>query len=266
MRTIKKRWRICSLITLPLFVLVCCSQHNGLLHSQASETEPATKQTKDDAQNSLQGDKQMLSQFNSWIGTWRGVGQVKRGSTRGSWFETADWQWQFKKGRASLLYKIKDSKLFQSAELKFDQKTKQYILTTQIDKEQKRNYTGQMVKKQLVLESKPKDGEQVYRISMSLLNPKRFVALHQKRHKSSKFWNRIAEVGYTRKGTSLARAGAGQPECIVTGGTGTIIVEHQGKTYYVCCSGCKQSFDDDPEATIAAYKEKVEKRKSESTE
>ncbi len=250
-------------MALLIFILVCCTHQGQLHHSRADETKTTTPEA--DAQDALGQDKQMLGQFNDWIGTWRGVGQVKRGSTRGSWFETADWQWQFKKGRASLLYKIKDSKLFQSAELKFDSKTKQYMLTAQIDKEQTRNYVGQIVKKQLVLESNPEDDDQVYRISMSLLNTKRFVALHQKRHKSSKFWNRIAEVGYTRKGTSLARAGAGQPECIVTGGTGTIIVEHQGKTYYVCCSGCKQSFDDDPEGTIAAYKEKVEKRKSEST-
>lgn len=265
MSRINNRYRTCSLIALAWLVSIYCTQHSGAFHSLADETETVDSTRKDGTANTLERDKQMLSQFNNWIGTWRGVGLVKRGSTRGSWFETADWQWQFEKGRASLLYKIKDSKLFQSAELKFDQKTKQYTLTTQIDKEQTRDYVGKMVKKKLVLESKPKNDEQVYRISMSLLNPKRFVALHQKRHQNSKFWNRIAEVGYTRKGTSLARAGAGQPECIVTGGTGTIIVEHQGKTYYVCCSGCKQSFDDDPEGTVAAYKEKVEQRKSEST-
>ena len=54
-----------------------------------------------------------------------------------------------------------------------------------------------------------------------------------------------------RAGTSLAVAGAPQVECIVTGGKGTIALTHKGQTYYVCCSGCKGVFDDDPDAVIA---------------
>ena len=38
--------------------------------------------------------------------------------------------------------------------------------------------------------------------------------------------------------------GSTAPECIVTGGKGTIPVGFGGKTYYVCCSGCKELFDD----------------------
>jgi YHS domain-containing protein len=47
---------------------------------------------------------------------------------------------------------------------------------------------------------------------------------------------------------------------VVTGGAGTIPVTHKGKTYYVCCTGCRDAFNDDPEGTIAAY----EKQKAES--
>jgi YHS domain-containing protein len=72
----------------------------------------------------------------------------------------------------------------------------------------------------------------------------------------------VAEVGYTREGTSLAVEGFGELECIVTGGKGTMAVSYQGKTYYVCCSGCKQAFDDDPAGIIAAYEKKVAERKA----
>ena len=54
--------------------------------------------------------------------------------------------------------------------------------------------------------------------------------------------------------------GAGDKECVVTGGKGTMAVSFKGQTYYVCCSGCKQAFDDDPEGVIAEYKARVAKR------
>jgi YHS domain-containing protein len=85
--------------------------------------------------------------------------------------------------------------------------------------------------------------------------------LYQKRRETSKFLTRVAEVGYTRAGTSLAVEGAGEIECIVTGGKGTIKVSYKGQTYYVCCSGCKIAFEEDPEGVIAEYKRKVAERK-----
>ncbi|MBS0201628.1 MAG: YHS domain-containing protein [Planctomycetes bacterium] len=35
---------------------------------------------------------------------------------------------------------------------------------------------------------------------------------------------------------------------------------YKGKTYYVCCTGCRDAFNDDPEGILAAY----EKKKTES--
>ena len=96
---------------------------------------------------------------------------------------------------------------------------------------------------------------------MTPLNEKRTLVLHEQRTGKS-IYRRVAEVGYTRAGTSLAVEGAGEIECIVTGGKGTMPVTYEGKTYYVCCSGCKQAFDDDPAGIIAAYEKKVAARKA----
>lgn len=81
------------------------------------------------------------------------------------------------------------------------------------------------------------------------------LVLHEKLRAKQSFYSRIAEVGYTRQGTSLAIEGTGEPECVVTGGKGTMKkVSYKGKTYYVCCTGCCQAFDDDPVGVIAQYK------------
>jgi YHS domain-containing protein len=79
--------------------------------------------------------------------------------------------------------------------------------------------------------------------------------LLEKATESPTRFDRLAEIGYTRLGVRFA-AGDSFPECIVTGGRGTIAVSHAGMTYYVCCSGCKEAFDDDPAGILAEYRER----------
>ena len=55
-------------------------------------------------------------------------------------------------------------------------------------------------------------------------------------------------------------AGESGPVCIVTEGRGTIQVSHKGKTYYVCCSGCKDLFTKDPEAILAEAAERAKEK------
>jgi YHS domain-containing protein len=71
---------------------------------------------------------------------------------------------------------------------------------------------------------------------------------------------RIAEIGYTRAGSSFGNIAQGR-ECILTGGLGTIEVTHNGKTYYVCCTGCRDYFNANPEQTIAEYTAKKDNKK-----
>jgi YHS domain-containing protein len=44
---------------------------------------------------------------------------------------------------------------------------------------------------------------------------------------------------------------------------GTIPVTYQGQTYYVCCTGCRDYFNDNPAEVLADYKERkaAEKKK-----
>lgn len=71
-------------------------------------------------------------------------------------------------------------------------------------------------------------------------------------------------VSTQREGTSFALSDTdyGEKECIVSQGLGTIAVRHEGKTYWVCCTGCKAAFEDDPEHWVA----KLEKRMAEQNQ
>ena len=54
---------------------------------------------------------------------------------------------------------------------------------------------------------------------------------------------------------------AGEPECIVTGGKGTMSTVYKGKTYWFCCTGCRDAFLDDPDMIIAQAEQKAAKKK-----
>jgi YHS domain-containing protein len=65
-----------------------------------------------EAQDSLTGDKQALASAQAYVGTWRGVGQPKRGSNQGAWTEESRWAWRFHGGRAALRAQLTGNKYF----------------------------------------------------------------------------------------------------------------------------------------------------------
>lgn len=208
--------------------------------------------------------KTALSEFNSLIGGWRGVGMPQRNSRKDAWIETAEWVWDFRNDSTALRYDVKNGKLLESALVTWDAKSKQYQVDAKLTGDVKRTYEGKLKGTELILESKADTDDNVHRMTVTRLNDKRTLVLFEKRKSSQTFYTRVAEVGYTREGTSLAIEGAGEPECVVSGGKGTIKVTHKGETYYVCCTGCKQAFDDDPEGILADYRAKVAERKKKS--
>lgn len=209
--------------------------------------------------DSKQKVKEALGKLNPLIGEWRGTGQVRRGSTRGAWRQTGEFVWDFSKDVPAITYLIKDGKLAEQGQLTWNQKDK-YQLNLTVENEEQRSYRGDWESGKLVLVTNETNSEVQQRITITPLNEKRSLVLHEKTSPGGSAFFRVAEVGYTRAGTRLALPGGGQRECVVTGGTAQTAVKHNGETYYVCCSGCKQAFDDDPEGIIADFKAKIKER------
>jgi ribosomal protein L24E len=80
----------------------------------------------------------------------------------------------------------------------------------------------------------------------------RLLLLMEKAGTADGQFARLAEVGYTRQGSGFGKNVA-QRECVVTGGLGTIEVTHDGKTYYVCCTGCRDYFNENAEKVLAEW-------------
>ena len=150
----------------------------------------------------------------------------------------------------------------------FDSKTKTFRLKT-VELGAKpgdtieRQYTGTSEGNKLIFDTPAKEGAEGRRITVTRLNEKRTLVLFEQKGAGQNFFNRIAEVGYTREGTRLAESDQTGPICVVTGGQGTIKVSYKGETYWVCCTGCRDAFNDDPEGVLADYQKMLALRKAE---
>lgn len=204
--------------------------------------------------------KQALSKLQDYVGQWRGVGQVRRGSTQGAWSEISHWAWKFKDGGASLTFKVDDAKYFATGTLRAVDGDAAFELLAESDSA-KVTYVGRLDDAgTLVLDSADAPDGQPARISIrQVADGKRMLVLFERRVGDDRFL-RMAEVGYTREGSNFGK-GTNYIECVVTGGVGTMPVTFEGKTYYVCCTGCRDLFNDDPAAVLAEYRERKEAEK-----
>ena len=205
--------------------------------------------------------KKALSRFHPLIGDWRGVGQPRRSSNRGAWTEKAEWIWAFQDGEPSLRCRTQKGKLLKEARLSWHPQAEHYLLDVVFVDNAKHRFTGQLKDRKLTLLSKPDQAGDTRRLTLTMLNEKRTLVLIEKQSRGRGPYARVAGIGYTRAGTSLAVAGVDGPECIVTGGKGTIPVKYNDKEYYVCCTGCRQVFDKDPTGTVADYLAQLAERK-----
>jgi len=230
------------------------SKQAAAVDSTSAKDDASAAKTREAQQKSLQS-------FASLIGEWRGVGQPKRGSNRDAWIEKTEWIWDFSKSDVSILGKIQKGKLAKSIRIRTSTNEKEYVVELESPGGEVTKFKTKVDGKKVIGESAAGDDGYVRRMTITQLNDKRSLLLLEKRRKQQSFYSRIAGIGYTRAGTSLAVSGNGEPECIVTGGKGTITVSYKGKKYYVCCSGCKQAFDDDPAGILADYRERLKEEK-----
>ena len=191
-------------------------------------------------------DQAALKPFAGLVGEWKGTGQPQRGSARGAWTESADWAWKLTNERAALAYSSPKGKYLRSAVLRPANAKGEFLLDAVLADGSKRVFTGKVgARDALILIPEPAVESGLARVTLTPLHDTRFLMLLEDHG-----GGRLGEVGFTRQGVAFA-AGDSTPACIVTEGRGTIAVSHKGKTYYVCCSGCKDLFKDDPEGVLA---------------
>lgn len=213
-----------------------------------------------DAPNSTRkADQAALADFAGLVGDWKGTGQPQRSSAKGSWRESGAWSWKLTAKSAALTLQIDKGKYLQSAALRPGIEPGEFVLEARLADGGTRRFSGRRNASRpgLVLTADTPGAEGPRRITLTKLHDSRFLMLLEaEQDGNASAFARLAEVGYTRQGVVFA-VGDSYPACIVTGGRGTIKVSYRGREYSVCCSGCKDLFEADPDAVIAEAKAKT---------
>jgi ribosomal protein L24E len=194
-----------------------------------------------------------LKPFNVLVGSWKGTGApegTKEERSAGLWTETATWGWQFHENDAWLTVSFNKSKHFTDGELRYDAEKGHFQLTLTGTDKKKQTFTGTLKEKMLTLERTGGPAGEGQRIVYSLLHHNRH--LYRLEARSAGGFTKLWQVGATKEGVPFADVAKG-PECVVSGGVGTMKVSFKGKEYYVCCTGCRDAFKDNPEKWIKEY-------------
>jgi Archaeal TRASH domain len=210
--------------------------------------------------------KQALQEFQDLIGSWRCTGEpagTREERLKGFWQEKIAWQWQFKGADTWLLADFNKGKHFSRAELRYLPERDVYQLKATTLAKEVQTFEGQLVKRRLTVERSDAKSKRVERLVFSLLHSNRYLYRLESRPAEHTLFSSVYQVGATKEGVPFASEDGG-PECIVSGGLGTMPVMHKSKTYYVCCSGCRDAFNEEPAKYVAEYEAKIKaKKKSE---
>ena len=219
-------------------------------------------------------EQKQLMALQPFVGVWKGVGQVRRGSRDGAWSEQGEWAWKFAPQGVSLNWTANSGRFFESgvmravADREFEWTVKPVAKQANNDDQAHPQdpivYRGRMSDEgQLMLSGQAVPDGLPDRVTIrSVASGDRLVMLYERRQSDSDRYSRLGEWGGTRIGSGFGQGGGG-PECVVTGGYGSMKVVHNGQSYYVCCSGCREVFLENPKQVLADYREKkaLEKQK-----
>jgi hypothetical protein len=231
--------RFLVLVWLPLFLAVA-----GWTFADEKPEKPSSKQA--------------LQALNDLIGTWRGTVEpngTREEKQRNFWQEKIRWEWQFKDKDVFLRAAFEKGKHWSAAELRYLPEKERYQLTATMADKEKRVFEGTLNEKRLTLERTDAKTKETQRLVLSLLHFNRYVYRYEVKAGQRASFREIYRVGATKEGVAFA-AGDDKPECVVSGGLGTMPVTYKGKTYYVCCSGCRDAFNDEPEKYIKEFEER----------
>jgi hypothetical protein len=199
-----------------------------------------------------------LQLLNEFIGVWDGTGRPDKprpDPNDSAWNETIDWSWRFQGGDAWLEFKVTNGKYLSGGEVRYLPKTKSYALRLTDAAKKTHDFSGRFEKSYLVFERTDASGETQQLTMNSAGDSARFVYRYAVRPKGRTIFTKVYQVAASKQGESLG-AGAKKNECIVTGGLGTITVTYMGETFYVCCTACRDAFNEEPAKYVKAFKEK----------
>jgi hypothetical protein len=202
--------------------------------------------------------KEALKNLQEFIGGWKGNGGPfkPRPASSELWSETIEWGWNFKGAEPSLTLKIEKGRHFKEGQLRYLAAKKLYELTLTDAKGGKRTFEGDYKDNYLTLERIDSDTKETQKVVMNTAaEGVRFVYRYERKPEGRTSFIKDYQVAATKLGESLGKTEK-KNECVVSGGVGTMAVTYKGETFYVCCSGCRDEFNANPEKYVKEFKAK----------
>ncbi len=208
--------------------------------------------------------------FEYLVGQWNGSATPKdtAQSFRG-WPEKHNWAWTFVSGKPTgLSVAIAGGKVLADGKLSYDAGRKLYRLDGHGPKpagapiafEGNLSPSGKsLVLEQVAAGSASGRAAASGTLRLTIWPNSNFIrytmAVDRKEPGAVQFSHAI-EVGLTKEGESLAggTTESNRPKCIVTGGSATMTVTYNGQTFPLCCTGCRDEFNENPEKYIKKAK------------
>lgn len=215
-----------------------------------------------------------LKKFQTLVGSWRASSQTS-GPRRTGGVEDLRWRWQFAKDEpAALKMTIEDGVYLRGGVLKYDPERDKYLFSAERVIEGAKDKPPEEQVETVIYEGKLEASEedpnvqvllltrrvpgttQQERVSLRLQEQHHYVFQIDRRNTSKAPFQPLRIFSVTREGESIALLEENKkgPVCIVSGGLGTMSYAYKGVTYSFCCTGCLESFKDDPEKYIAEAK------------
>jgi hypothetical protein len=207
--------------------------------------------------------KEALQAFQDLIGAWRGTGLpygTREQRDKGAWQETISWQWRFKRGQAWLRADLEKGKHYTRLELRYLPAKDSYQLDAWTVAKEKHTFEGKLNKTRLTVSREDAKGKQTQQLVFSLLHSNRHLYRYEVKAADVAVFTQVYQVGATKLGVAFA-SDDGRPECVVSGGLGTMPVVYKDKTYYVCCTGCRDAFKEEPEKYIKEFEARKKAKK-----
>ncbi len=247
---------------------------SGLGTTQAKAGSAGSQMT---ASQKIQSVIARLQPMQILLGKWRGTTRREYDSFKA--VDSHEWVWDLRTNpeQPALVMASDKSPYLRSSRLSWDIAAGKFILTGQDAEGRERRFSGEFTEApheitgsddkqhrifRLELSEDAADSGEQWQLAIAQQENNRYLLEVGKRRGKADF-ARFDTVSTQRDGTSFALSDTDYAErtCIISEGLGTTEVTWKGRSYWVCCSGCKAAFDEDPETWIARAAERAKEQK-----
>jgi YHS domain-containing protein len=190
--------------------------------------------------------------FEHMIGGWKGTAKPTANPLKG-WQESHGWAWKFEKGKpVGLTIALEGDKTLAKGAISYDEAAKKYKLDGTDPAGKPVAFLGSWSPdgKTLTFDRQGSSPEGKERLTFRPTSNKiRYTLQLDHQEPGAPQYKGVISVGLTKDGEAFAAGsgGADLPKCIMTGGAAGMTVSYMGKSYPICCTGCRDEFNDNPE-------------------